>query len=202
MASILEEILRRLENAERRLAQLEAAAGRADAPAAPPAPAKAPARLHEAPAPSAPVAVAAPAARPVPAPLEVPLPTPDITQRLSPVEPDTVAPQQSDGLIPFPDLSALDEKLEVKKAPAQRLNTVANIEEYPRICERIVQLWGTPECEGYLNSLIIDTRGNRKGFPPGVVEELLYLGRLARALVIMNVGGDLWSTYDQVGDRR
>ena len=49
---------------------------------------------------------------------------------------------------------------------------------------------------------MIDTRGNRKGFPPAVMEELLYLGRLARALVILNIGGNLWDAYDQIGDRR
>ena len=35
-----------------------------------------------------------------------------------------------------------------------------------------------------------------------MMEELLYLGRLARALVILKVGGDLWDAYDQIGDRR
>ena len=64
------------------------------------------------------------------------------------------------------------------------------------------QLWGTPECEGYLNTLVIDTRGNRQGFPAPMMEELLYLGRLARALLIINIGGDLWDGYDQAGDRR
>jgi hypothetical protein len=34
------------------------------------------------------------------------------------------------------------------------------------------------------------------------MEELLYLGRLARALVILAVGGDMWESYDQIGDRR
>jgi hypothetical protein len=35
-----------------------------------------------------------------------------------------------------------------------------------------------------------------------MMEELLYLGRLAPALVILAVDGDLWNTFDQVGDRR
>lgn len=218
MASLLEEILARLEKAERRIAQLEASVARMSPPASAAGSPARPAAVAQAPATAAtPVPAAAPApppaTKPDPAPapapakappstvtLEVPLPTPDITQRLSPLEPEVEA--QPEGLLPFPDLSHMDEKLFVPRAPAQKLNTVAYIEEYPRICERILQLWGTPECEGYLNSLIIDTRGNRKGFPPGVMEELLYLGRLARALVIMKVGGDLWSTYDQVGDRR
>ena len=103
---------------------------------------------------------------------------------------------------PFPDLSLLDEKVEPRKGPAERLGIRAALEDYPRISQRIQQLWGTPECEAYLTSLVIDTRGNRQGFPPPIMEELLYLGRLARALVILQVGGDLWEAADPVGDRR
>ncbi|MGH8664319.1 MAG: hypothetical protein ACREUX_08620 [Burkholderiales bacterium] len=103
---------------------------------------------------------------------------------------------------PFPDLSLLDEKVEPRKGPAEHLQVRAALEDYPRISTRIQQLWGTPDCEGYLNSLVLDTRGDRQGFPPATMEELLYLGRLARALVILRVNGDLWDTFDQVGDRR
>ena len=108
----------------------------------------------------------------------------------------------ADDANPFPDLSQLDEKLEGRKGPAEKLDVRAALEDYPRIATRIQQLWGTPECEAYLNNLVIDTRGNRKGFPPPMMEELLYLGRLARTLVILSIGGDLWDTFDQVGDRR
>lgn len=102
----------------------------------------------------------------------------------------------------FPDLSMLDEKVEIKKPPAQRVVVKAAIEDYPRIASRIQQLWGTPECEGYITDLVVDTRGNRKGFSPQVMEELLYLTRLARGLVILAIDADRWDTYDQVGDRR
>jgi len=102
----------------------------------------------------------------------------------------------------FPDLSMLDEKVEIKKPPAQSIAVKAAIEDHPRIAGRIQQLWGTPECEGYITNLIVDTRGNRKGFPPQVMDELLYLTRLARALVILGIDADRWDTYDQVGDRR
>jgi hypothetical protein len=103
---------------------------------------------------------------------------------------------------PFPDLSLLEQKLAPAKGPARRIAVRAAIEDHPRIAQRIEQLWGTSECEQYLNTLIIDNRGNRQGFPPAVLEELLYLGRLARALVILQVGGDVWASYDRVGDRR
>ncbi|MPZ42276.1 MAG: hypothetical protein GEV05_02525 [Betaproteobacteria bacterium] len=119
-----------------------------------------------------------------------------VTERLDRV------PGRDAGADPFPDLSLLDEKVEPKKGPAEHLRVRAALEDYPRISTRIEQLWGTPDCEAYLNSLVIDTRGNRQGFPPAMMEELLYLGRLARALVILRVSGDLWDTFDQVGDRR
>ena len=119
------------------------------------------------------------------------------TQRLARV-PVQIAPAEN----PLPDLSLLEQKLEPAKPPVQRVAVRAAIEDFPRITQRIQQLWGTPECEQYLNALIIDNRGHRQGFPPAVLEELLYLARLARMLVILQVGGDLWASYDHVGDRR
>lgn len=197
VTSAVEQILKRLEGLERRIARLEAAAGiggsrtrasnadafRASAPAEPSQGSSAPRTAAQRP----PVAEQAPATGSAAADAAV-------TQRL-----DRVPAREAD---PFPDLSQLDEKLEPKKGPVQHVQMRAALEDHPRISNRIQQLWGTPDCEAYLNSLVIDTRGNRKGFPPEMLEELLYLGRLARALVILRVDGDLWQTYDQVGDRR
>jgi hypothetical protein len=120
---------------------------------------------------------------------------PPPTLRLSPIPPKV--PSEA-----LPDLSLLDEKVEHRKGPPQKIDVRCALEEYPRICTRVQQLWGTAECEPYLNTLVIDTRGNRRGFPPPMMEELLYLGRLSRALVILSIGGDLWDNYDQVGDKR
>lgn len=213
----LEELLKRLELLERRMARMEAALAASlpgqralntravrDATAAP-----APSGVMPDPRVVAPLRAVV-AAAPVPAPQGQPsTPPPDTTATPTSSDAPTVrldavpAPSQvSDGADPFPDLSLLDEKVEGKKGPAQRLDVRAALEDYPRICTRIEQLWGSPECEAYLNNLVIDTRGNRKGFPPAMMEELLYLGRLARALVILGVGGDLWDAYDQIGDRR
>lgn len=199
--SPLDDILQRLENIEHRLARLEAAAALVDIE-----PRSNPVELRRAPAP----AIPAPQPAPISATMSVstagvppktaapPLPAVEpITERLTPVP-----RKPPDGEAPFPDLSMIDEKLEPRKGPAEKLDVRAALEDYPRICTRIQQLWGAPECEGYINDLVIDTRGNRKGFPPAMMEELLYLGRLARALVILSVGGDIWETLDQVGDRR
>jgi hypothetical protein len=121
--------------------------------------------------------------------------TPPPTLRLAPIPPRPPLDE-------LPDLSLLDEKVEQRKGPAQKIDVRSALEDYPLICAHVQQLWGTTECENYLNTLVIDTRGNRQGFPAPMMEELLYLGRLARALVIINIGGDLWDGYDQAGDRR
>lgn len=218
----LDEILKRLEAIERRLARLEAetpsrrgqpeASNAADfGSVAPSGKSQAvPATLTPPSNEPSPIAVAATAPTPT-APATAPAKvavgdepksysstaTAPSTERLHPLSKERAAADD-----PFPDLSMLDEKVEQKKGPAEKLDVRAAIEDLPRISTRIQQLWGSPECEGYINNLVIDTRGNRKGFPPAVMEELLYLGRLARALVILGIDGDIWDTFDQVGDRR
>lgn len=63
---------------------------------------------------------------------------------------------------------------------------------YPRVLEKIHQLWGTPELDPYLNDLIMDSRGGqRQGFPPEVASEILRLSSLhARQQDLSN--GDMW----------
>jgi hypothetical protein len=200
VTSAQEYIVKRLEGLERRIARLEAAAGVGRSAAARASNADAfqtdPRAAQYRPTPQRPAAGAdAPTSEPSPAAAGPAASAADApkTERLDRV------PAAGD---PFPDLSLLDEKLEPRKGPAEQVHVRAAIEDHPRIANRIQQLWGTAECEEYLTSLVIDTRGNRKGFPPAMLEELLYLGRLARALVILGVDGDLWDSYDQIGDRR
>ncbi len=47
------------------------------------------------------------------------------------------------------------------------------IEKFPHIGNRIELLWGTADLQNYLNTLIVDERGGRKGFPHLVVGALL-----------------------------
>ena len=54
-----------------------------------------------------------------------------------------------------------------------------NLEEsYPRILEKIIMLWGSPEIDDCLNDLLIDTRGGRAGFPAEVMAEIFNLQNL------------------------
>jgi hypothetical protein len=48
-------------------------------------------------------------------------------------------------------------------------------EKYPRIYRKIILLWGSPETDDYLDDLMLDTRGDRQGFPEEVMAELFEL---------------------------
>ena len=45
--------------------------------------------------------------------------------------------------------------------------------QFPRIANRLRQLWKqVARCEEYLDDLLVDRRGTRKGFPPKIAQEL------------------------------
>lgn len=51
--------------------------------------------------------------------------------------------------------------------------------KYPRVLQSIVSKWDSPrELEAYLNELVVDQRGNRAGFPPEILQEILFLAAL------------------------
>lgn len=66
--------------------------------------------------------------------------------------------------------------------PAEKVDPRAALEDYPRVLDRIRMLWFYPECEQLLDKLIIDDRGNRSGFSRDIMDELLFLARLSRAV--------------------
>jgi hypothetical protein len=50
-------------------------------------------------------------------------------------------------------------------------------ENYPKIARQILALWGQPpQCNAYMDQLLIAKREGRQGFPPAVAQELLALG--------------------------
>lgn len=48
-------------------------------------------------------------------------------------------------------------------------------QQFPRIVMRLVELWHHASCSEYLRSLLIDERGDRQGFPPEVINDLIML---------------------------
>ena len=66
---------------------------------------------------------------------------------------------------------------------------------YPRIANNIANIWRrVARCEEYLDTLVVDRRGNRKGFPADVAQEL---GNLRRYYAELHPANR--SNWDHVG---
>ena len=53
---------------------------------------------------------------------------------------------------------------------------LALMRRFPRIANQLAAVWSdTPSVRSYLDSLLVDDRGNRQGFPPDVLREMLSL---------------------------
>ena len=50
--------------------------------------------------------------------------------------------------------------------------------KFSRIFNKILNMWGNPELDDYLEGLMVDKRGGRKGFPMDVMNDILLLSRL------------------------
>jgi hypothetical protein len=48
-------------------------------------------------------------------------------------------------------------------------------EKFPRIADKVVLMWGYPEIITFFESLTLDDRGDRHGFSPDVMSELVFL---------------------------
>jgi hypothetical protein len=46
---------------------------------------------------------------------------------------------------------------------------------FPRIARELAARWRSPGIDFYIDSLLIDTRGDRMGFPADVLEEIMFL---------------------------
>lgn len=53
-------------------------------------------------------------------------------------------------------------------------------QRYPRVTLELVERWGKPSLESFLDNLILDSRGDRQGFAPEAMEELLLLYNVHR----------------------
>ncbi len=50
--------------------------------------------------------------------------------------------------------------------------------QYPRILNKIIEMWDTPQMEAYFLDLMVDKRGDRQGFPKKVATEIYYLSQI------------------------
>ena len=85
----------------------------------------------------------------------------------------------NEGLIEI-DATLIDKAF--ARPPPEKLFVRAAIEElHPKITERVVKTWRTTELLLYLRKLIVDERGDRAGFAPAVMSELLLLSAILEA---------------------
>lgn len=54
---------------------------------------------------------------------------------------------------------------------------------FPRIVQRMADLWGSRAIESYFQDLMLDSRGNRHGFPSEILMEILALRTYHRSLL-------------------
>jgi hypothetical protein len=58
------------------------------------------------------------------------------------------------------------------------IQPITLLRRYARIANLIAAAWGDPKCfRVYMESLFTDKRGNRRGFPPDVLSDLIALQR-------------------------
>ena len=71
---------------------------------------------------------------------------------------------------------------------------------FPRIANNLARLWQQPgELDRYLDELLIDTRGNRQGFPMRILTELITLKE--HSGTAPSSGTDVWATRSD-GERK
>jgi hypothetical protein len=69
--------------------------------------------------------------------------------------------------------------------------------QFSRIVDQIAELWGKPQLIEYFDKLMLDDRGNRKGFPREVMSDLWLLEKVHAALY-PELSGRTLSTWDRV----
>lgn len=63
-----------------------------------------------------------------------------------------------------------------RREPRPDAGPVSALERhFPRIARELAARWKGVEIDAYLDSLLIDMRGNRMGFPSDVLEEIMFL---------------------------
>lgn len=95
----------------------------------------------------------------------------------------------------FPELILdFEEQAKVRRGPAEKLDVRAAVEQFPHIAKRISVFWGSRDFERFIATLILDERGNRRGFPMDVMSELMFLARFARFMAPPKVT-DIWDDH-------
>jgi hypothetical protein len=65
-------------------------------------------------------------------------------------------------------------------------------QQFPKVAEKIVLMWGTLGLQEYLNKTIFDERGGRQGFPMPIVSALMRLFEYHTTLIPVAPSRDAW----------
>jgi hypothetical protein len=65
-------------------------------------------------------------------------------------------------------------------------------QQFPRIAEKIIQIWETPQVEAFLTDLLVTGRPGRQGFPPEVAKEIYYLSQIRERTRPQAPSGNVW----------
>jgi hypothetical protein len=80
---------------------------------------------------------------------------------------------------------------------------VALMASYARIANMIAATWTDPKgLAAYMDSLLTDRRGNRRGFPADVLRELMALALQAQNAVPKRVDASAWGDAVRLGRRK
>jgi len=72
----------------------------------------------------------------------------------------------------------------MNEAMMQMLQGVARLyphkleQQFPRVFDKIIELWDTPQIDAYFHDLMMNTREGRQGFPVEVAGEIYYLSQV------------------------
>ena len=77
----------------------------------------------------------------------------------------------------FPEILFAEDEPAPPAAPV-KLEVQAALERYAHVVEALTLLWKDKSCDEYLDTLVIDKRGNRRGFPADAMNEILFLVEL------------------------
>ncbi len=79
---------------------------------------------------------------------------------------------------------------------------------FPRILAKLVEVWGKPAADTYLDSLMVSDRPSRQGFPFEVASEILRLSMVHSTLDVQkpvsakSAQGSYGSDFDDFAERR
>ena len=72
----------------------------------------------------------------------------------------------------------LDHTVQWANALPENVRPLTLMRQFPRVANMLALLWAETTCtpfDEYMESLVVDRRGNRQGFPPTVMSDLLSL---------------------------